>query len=298
MPEGVQLLYAQFAEDTKWYNCEYVPDVPYATRGNLTLKLQILKPCYTVDRQFPLIIFIQGSAWQKQNLYMQIPALSQMAACGFVIASVECRDTGQAHFPAQLQDVKSAIRFMRVNAGKYAVDPERVGVWGDSSGGYLALMAGLTGPLHQEKTAPEDREDVLAVVDYYGVTDLLTLGKYNFLLDHNGTDSPEGMLLGGKVGDHLEEAKKASPVYQNFNRDLPPFLIIHGDSDKIVHIDQSMEMYHTLRRNGKKALFYKVIGADHGVGVWNTEVLHITERFFAAQLKQPDYDKLFPENQN
>jgi acetyl esterase/lipase len=251
-----------------------------------------------VDRRFPLIIFVQGSAWRKQNLYMQIPALSDMAAHGYVIASVECRDTDQARFPAQLEDVKSAIRFMRANASKYAANPERVGVWGDSSGGHLSLMTGLTCTPHDKNTAVEERDDVLAVVDYYGITDLLTLGDYNVILDHGGSDSPEGLLLGGKVGDRQEEAKKASPVYQDLDRELPPFLIIHGDSDKIVHISQSMEMYHALRQHGKKALFYKVVGADHGVGVWNPEVLHITERFFAAQLRQPDYDRLFTQNQN
>lgn len=292
-PEGTQYLYAQFAEDGKWFNCEYIPDIVYATYEGTALKLQIVKPAYVVDAKFPLIVFIQGSAWRKQNTYFQIPALSRMAEKGYVIASVEVRDTDLAPFPAQLEDVKCAIRFMRANAEKYCVDPAEICVWGDSSGGHLAMMTGLTMGKYSNSQNAGFGDGVAAVVDFYGVTDILTLGKYNKVLDHDAADAPEALLLGGKVAEHTDEAKRASPIYQDLDQNLPPFLIVHGDSDKIVHVSQSIEMYKALKRHGKKALFYKVVGADHGIGVWNPEVLRVTESFLSATLKQPDYEKLF-----
>src|SRR5690606_27836834 len=101
-------------------------------------RLQIIRP-HRRDFRFPLVVYIQGSAWHKQDLYAAIPNLSHIAAKGYVIASVQIRETAIAPFPAALEDVKCAIRYMREHAEEYGVDPKRVAVWGDSSGGHLAL---------------------------------------------------------------------------------------------------------------------------------------------------------------
>ena len=111
-PAGTQILYSQYAEAGRPYSCEYIPDIPYVTYGEQTLKLQIIKPMGTAAK-FPLVVFVQGSGWQKQSLYFQIPNLALIAAQGYVIASVEYRPIPDAQFPAQLEDVKCAIRFMR-----------------------------------------------------------------------------------------------------------------------------------------------------------------------------------------
>lgn len=133
----------------------------------------------------------------------------------------------------------------------------------------------------------EQSDEVSAVIDYYGVSDLLTLGKYNHILDHDAADSPEGLFIGGKVQEHMELAKKASPLHQDLNKPLPPFLIVHGDSDQVVHINQSIEMYKALKAHGQSVLFYKVAGADHGPGFWNPQVLDITGKFLSAHLNRP-----------
>ncbi|MNZ82854.1 acetyl esterase [compost metagenome] len=180
---------------------------------------------------------------------------------------------------------------MRMHAEEYGVDVNRVAVWGDSSGGHLALMTGLTLGDYNNGLYNEQSDEVSAVIDYYGVSDLLTLGKYNDILDHDAADSPEGLLIGGRVKEHEELAKKASPLHQDMSKSLPPFLIVHGDSDHVVHVNQSIEMYKVLRAHGHKVLFYKVVGADHGIGVWNSQVLDITERFLSAHLNRPFMDK-------
>lgn len=290
MPEGTQVIYGEFAERGSYYSCTYHPDVVYAKYGDLERRLQIIVPSRS-GYTFPLVVFVQGSAWRKQDLYAAIPNLSHIAAKGYVIASVEIRDTDIARFPAALEDVKCAIRFMRKHAEKYGVDPARVAVWGDSSGGHLSLMTGLTAGEYDNGLYSEQSDEVSAVIDYYGVSDLLTLGRYNDILDHDAADSPEGLFVGGRVKDHLDLAKKASPLHQDLDKTLPPFLIIHGDSDNVVHVNQSIEMYKALKEHGQKVLFYKVVGADHGIGVWNPQVLDITEKFLSSSLHRPFLNK-------
>lgn len=290
MPEGTQIIFGEFSEAGAYYSCSYRPDVVYAQYGDVARRLQIIVP-HRAGYRFPLVVFVQGSAWRQQDLYAAIPNLSQIAAKGYVIASVEIRDTDIAQFPAAIEDVKCAIRYMRKHAEEYGIDPNRVAVWGDSSGGHLALMTGLTIGEYDNRLYSEQTDEVSAVIDYYGVSDLLTLGKYNDILDHDAADSPEGLLIGGKVQDHMELAKKASPFHQDLDKKLPPFLIIHGDSDAIVHVNQSIEMYKALKEHGQKVFFYKVVGADHGTGIWNPQVLDITERFLSANLKRPCVEK-------
>lgn len=286
MPEGIQVIFGEYAEKGTYYSCTFHPDVVYAKYGDLERRLQIIRP-HRGGYRFPLVVFIQGSAWRKQDVYAAIPNLAHIAAKGYVIASVEIRETDLARFPAQLEDVKCAIRYMRLHADRYGVDPNRVAVWGDSSGGHLALMTGLTIGEYNNGLYGDQPDDVRAVVDYYGVTDLLSLGRYNDILDHDAADAPEGLLIGGSVKDHPELAKKASPLHQDLDKPLPPILIMHGDSDGIVHINQSIEMYKALRARGHRAWFYKVAGADHGIGFWNPQVLDITEKFLAAFLHRP-----------
>lgn len=285
MPEGTQVLYGDFAEGGTYYSCTYQPDVVYATYGDIERKLQIIRPVRE-GYAFPLIIFVQGSAWRPQDIYAAVPNLSQIASKGYVIASVQIRDTDIAPFPAALEDVKCALRFMRAHAQEYGIDPKRAAVWGDSSGGHLSLMTGLTIGEYSNGLYPEESDEVLAVVDYYGISDLFTLGLYNDILEHSTPESPEGLLVGGHVEEQAETARKASPIHQSLDRELPPFLIVHGDQDSIVHVNQSIEMYKALKAAGQNVLFYKVAGADHGVGVWNPQVLDVTARFLSTHLNR------------
>ena len=148
-------------------------------------------------------------------------------------------------------------------------------------------MTGLTIGQYDNGFYSEQRDDILAVVDYYGISDLQTIGQFNDILDHDAADAPEALLIGGTVSENIEKAKIASPIYQDLDRPLPPFLLMHGDQDVVVHVTQSIEMYKALRSHNQNAQFYKVLGADHIFGFWNEDVLKVTERFLATYLKRP-----------
>lgn len=263
-------------------------NIPYIKRDGLELHLHIISPVKNDNinklEKYPCIVYIQGSAWCKQDTFMNIPNLSKLAERGFVIASVEYRHTEIAPFPAQIQDAKTAIRFMRKNASRYNLDPENIFVFGDSSGGHTALMVGITEAVEELDTADygEYSAKVGGIIDFYGPTDIAKMNDVPSVMNHIEPNSPEGMLIGGKnVIENMEEAKKTSPVsYILRERSIAPILIFHGSKDRLVPFQQSILLYDALKAADKKVDFYKINGADHGGGeFWSEDVLKIVEEF-------------------
>jgi len=261
-------------------------DIEYAERDGKKLHLAMIRPYSpgeTIMKKLPLIVYVQGSAWQRQNIYLPVPQLSRFALRGFVIASVAFRESDISPFPAQMRDCKTAIRFLRANAEAYGIDVDNITLWGDSSGGHTALMAGITGD------SDPDTDDyngyscqVNAIVNYYGPSDLVTMGNYQSIMDCASADGPIGLLLGKiPVAEHLELAKEASPVtYVSVDKPCPPVLTLHGDSDQIVPFEQGVSIYEALMKAGKHTEFYKLLGADHGTGeFWVDEIFDIVEEF-------------------
>ena len=172
---GMHTLMADLSDRAR---VNYIRDVEYVQRESGPLCLQLLMP-YNLfpesesPRRLPLVVYVQGAAWGEQEVYFGLPQLAQIARLGYVVASVKHRASTVAKFPAFLQDVKSAIRFLRANAEKYCIDPDEVAIWGDSSGGHAALMVGVTGDMPEFKTEDyqEFSDAVSAVVDFYGPTD-------------------------------------------------------------------------------------------------------------------------------
>ena len=272
----------------------YFHDVEYARRGDLALHLQLLLPCNLFPdvpdaRRFPLIVYVQGAAWGEQDVYGNIPMLAQLARKGYVVASVKHRASMVAKFPAFLQDVKSAIRFLRANADRYFIDPEEVAVWGDSSGGHAALMTAVTGDMEEFKTEDhhEFSDAVQAAVDFYGPTDVTHINDTprNPLFTQDKSNIPEDILFGGCVIEHPELAACGNPLnYVSAGKQIPPILIAHGDSDAMVPFRQSVLMAQKLQECGKEVEFYKVRGADHGVFFWTEELMELVDRFLRAYL--------------
>lgn len=272
----------------------YIPDIVYAQRPEETLKLQLLlpdglMPGDSCGRTYPLVVYVQGAAWGEQETYHNLPQLCALAKKGYVIASVKHRAAEKAKFPAFLQDVKSAIRFLRANAGRYFIDPSQVAVWGDSSGGHAALMTGVTGDMDIFKTDDhrEISDAVKAVVDFYGPTDLSKINcaprNPEYLAARLNT--PEDILFGGPVEEDPSLSEPGNPLnYVSKETPLPPFLIVHGDSDATVPFNQSVLMVKKLQECGKTVEFYKVCGGEHGYFIWTDEMIDIVDKFLKAYL--------------
>jgi acetyl esterase/lipase len=261
----------------------YTHDVKYITRDGLDLTLQILKP-KNAKGKLPCIVYVQGSAWFKQDVYGNLPQLAEFAKRGYIIAIVEYRPSTVAKFPAQLQDAKTAIRFIRKNAETYGVDTDNIFIWGDSSGGHTALMVGLT--QNNTELDTEDYKDfsikVNGIVDFYGPTDISQMNYSPSTMDHIQAKTPEGMLIGGKnVLENLEEAAKTNPInYLNDAKKTTPILILHGSKDRLVPFKQSVLLADALKKNNFVYEFYQLKGADHGSSeFWTKEIFDIVENF-------------------
>jgi len=249
-------------------------NVEYAVKDRYPLHLQILRPPFQdEDTRFPLIMYIQGSAWFKQQLGINFAPLLDFAKRGFVIAMVEYRPSTTAVFPAQVEDTKTATNFMITNAAKYNVDPEKIVVWGDSSGGHTASMVNVT-------SDEPPKLNVKAFVDYYGPSDISRMNEHSSTMNHLNPDSPEGCLIGQvRVDEYPERVAPTIPMNYIKGKQRPQ-LIIHGDKDRLVPFHQSVILYEALKAAGSEVEFYKLAGADHGGSpFWSGDVLEIVEKF-------------------
>ncbi|WP_237389642.1 alpha/beta hydrolase [Bacillus sp. USDA818B3_A] len=275
--------------ETKENDVQFKPNIVYSKPGNKALNMHLLIPKNAPSPR-PLIIYIKGGGWGRnhpQKTFIFIPQLVQFAKSGYVVASVEHRTSHEAKFPAQLYDIKAAIRYLKEHAEQYGIDSERVGVWGSSSGGHLAALVGTTGGVEQlEGQSGKLSEDssVQAVVDWYGPTDFLQMSKYPASIDFDAPDSPESMLIGGPIQENEEKVKKANPITY-ITPDDPPFLIMHGDRDRRVPYNQSVLLYSALKKAHVEASMYKIQGAGHG-GFARPVILNTVQAFFDDHLKK------------
>ena len=271
----------------------YFHDVEYANVNGTPLHLQILIPTCRNSGfvpfgeqqpfQLPCFVFVQGSGWYKQYVYAQLNQVARMAARGYVCAIVEYRHSGIAPFPAQARDARNAVRFLKKNAGRFGIDPARVILTGDSSGGHTAMFGGL---LHDddspENLFPGVSAEVCGIIDYYGSTSFIAPDSNPQTVNHNRSDSPEGMEMGGRdMVEHPELARELS-VECNIdeNTQIAPVLIFHGTKDRTVNCTCSAVLYERLRETGHPVEFYLVKGADHGgPEFWTDRALDIVDGF-------------------
>ncbi|ADG70167.1 alpha/beta hydrolase [Brachyspira murdochii] len=262
------------------YNIDYKPNVVYASKDNTDLTLQILVPRLLetdTNARYPLIVYIQGSAWRKQNVYRNLIALGDFARRGYVISIVEYRPSDDAVFPAQIEDTRDAISFMINNADKYNADTNNIFVWGDSSGGHTALFSSI--PLSEnDNTIP----NINAIIAYYPPTDLLDMRNDPLGSTTGDADSPEGILIGRKnVYDFPEEAKRISPYYEISKvTNMPPIFLAHGMSDSLVPFNQSKILADKLKEENRVYEFYALKDADHGDWqFWAKDMFDLVEKF-------------------
>jgi len=268
---------------------ELTRDVEYGKGGDVSLKLDVLKPKEKSDKPRPAIVFIHGGAWQGGNKRAGLPRLLAPVAGGdYVGFSIGYRLSGVAPWPAQIYDCKAAIRWIRLNAQRYHVDPDRIGVWGASAGGHLVSMLGTSGGAESLEGSggwPEQSSRVTCVVDFCGPSDLLAFGKSNPRM--NEPTSPVYKLFAGPLAERQDAAKEASPV-THVTQDDPPFLIVHGTKDRVVPIDQAERLHKALKEAGADSTFVRIEGGGHGIG--GREVGERVTAFFDKHLLGKDVE--------
>lgn len=223
------------------------------------LKLDLIYP-EDPEKVYPCIVWICGGAWLTMDRSAHLPYLAELARSGFVVASVEYRTSNEAIYPAQIVDVKAAIRYLRAHSERYRINPERFGVMGESAGGYLAAMAALADdPAFDEGDYLEYSSKVQAACPWYPPTDV-TGFPYPSPLE--SAASRESLMLGMNVMLHQEEALKACPV-SYVSKDAPPFMIIHGMNDHTVPFSQGEILHDKLEAAGCDVKLIAIEDADH-----------------------------------
>ena len=237
---------------------EIIEDVEFGTGGGRTLRMHIVRPTNPVQRPMPVIVFIHGGWWRRGDRASGIPSLVPLAEQGYFCASLEYRLTDEAQWPAQIQDCKCGIRYLRAHADQWGIDPNRIGAWGRSAGGHLVAMLGSTSTASElEGTGgwAEQPSGVQAVCDWFGMTDLTLLG-------HDQPDSHSARLVGGPVQDNIDAAKSASPLTY-VSPDSAPHLIMHGSEDAQVPLEQSELLHSALQAAGAVSTLRIFEGLGH-----------------------------------
>ena len=256
-------------------------DVAYARAGDKELKLDLARPAGTGP--YPCVVCLHGGGWRlgsKRDLRGWIEFLADH---GYVAASVGYRLAPGSTFPAQVEDAKTAVRFLRANAEKYGIDKDRFAALGYSAGGHLACLLGLTDEKcgFEGTECPGESSRVQAVVDYFGPTDLAAFAK-----DAAAQRGMIGPFIGARYDERPEAHDRASPL-KYVTEDAPPFLILHGTRDGVVPTEQSRRLAVKLNELGVSYRYVEVAGEGHGWGgPTGAMTTGETVRFLARVLKK------------
>jgi acetyl esterase/lipase len=255
----------------------YAPPSPASSRGHL---LDLYLPD-GVPGPYPVVVWQGGSAWMSDDTKTadsdSSPGAQSLASRwtpkGYAVVGLNERSSAQAKFPAQLYDIKAGIRWLRANAAKYRLDADRIGIIGNSSGGWSASIAGTTGDvadLEGNVGVRAHSSRVQAVVDLYGPTDFLEMDSHACrpntgcvsAIEHDSSGSPESQLMGCPIQTCRDKVERANPITY-VSQDDPPFLVMHGENDSLVPFHQSVLMFEALRRGCNDAAFWSLPGHNH-----------------------------------
>lgn len=259
------------------------PDVEYANlTGFRPLVLDIYRVAGGARHARPLVIYVHGGGWRRGDsrttgAFADFPSvLASLAARGYVVASINYRLSGEARYPAAVQDVNSAIAYLRLHAKKWDIDPARIVLWGDSAGAYLAAMSATTcndprfapplstGRMSRRQaaaaSAPRVSDCVQAVVTWYGPFDL---GRLAGPGGNRGIADDVREFLGCVPGSCADVEREASPLTHVSQR-TPPMLLLHGTDDTEVPVGQTVRMATALRAAHVPVQLQLIEGANHG----------------------------------
>lgn len=255
-------------------------------QDTIPLTVNILRPFYKMKEweKLPLFVYIGGGAFRGSTPLRNIPELIYFAERGYVVASIGYRVSSEGTFPAQLQDAKAAIRFLRVHCDEYGIDPECIVAGGHSAGGYLSVMLAATEGVEMFETK-----------EWAGVSDAVQgavcmSGGGCFLNDVENPAKreidPLELLIGGKYENHREMLYAATAV-NYLSRKTAPIMMIQGELDDVTPLEQAREFYRQMEQAGVDADFYEIPGAGHGtVELRQPDIHRIMLKFFDRVTKR------------
>jgi len=237
---------------------------------------------------WPLVVAIHGGAFRVGDRSWELPHVPALLGEGYAVASIEYRLSGEALFPAAVQDVKQATAYLRAHAAELSLDPSFFAAWGRSAGGHLAAMLGVTSGQDTEFDRPGGGDSsVQAVIDWYGPSDFLQMdaqltatppvGDGPPPMIHDEPGSPESKWIGGPIQDLPETTARANPItyVTGATAPLPPFFLATGTSDHLVPHQQTLILADALRAHGTQVDLHILDHALHG------------DQRFETELKQP-----------
>ena len=272
-------------------------DINYADDELVSHRMDVYLPGVS-KASYPAVIVVYGSAFfgddMKQIAFKTLgkPLLNS----GFAVVTVNHRSSRDAIFPAQIHDIKAAVRFIKANGYKFQIDTSFIGITGYSSGGHLSAMTGTSGSVNRMTINSESAliegsvgnyttfsSSVDAVVDWFGPIDFQSMDSCGSTMVHDAPDSPESILMGAPIQDNDDLCALANPI-SYIDHDDPPFLILHGDADPLVPHCQSEKLYEALKKEGVSSQFVLVPEAGHGPGLFEEEYFKMMCDFFLAAI--------------
>lgn len=286
------------------------------------LKMSIVSPIEAPGKPFekkmPCIIWLSGGAWMGSFRDKDLPAVIDLAKHGYIIAAVDYRTSGEALWPAQIQDVQTAVRYLRAHAEVLKMDSDHIGVIGGSAGGHLASMAGMNLEEYATQEWKEYSSEVQCVVSLFGISNLTVLKDdkinckatrptpppkgagpgfpYALMTPPDPMErlqtgpsgrrlDPEEVLIGGVLEEHMAEAIEASPVKRISERTCP-ILLLHGDNDSTVPCEQAKYLHDALNAAGHPTDYFRIKGAGHGdEKFFQEEIINLIVEFLDKHLK-------------
>ena len=284
------LLFVLFAMTVFWVEAQegeagprVVRDVEYARIDGHRLLLDLYIP---EQQGAALLVWVHGGAWRAGSK-SRMP-LTVLVEEGWAVASVDYRLTPVARYPAQVHDLKAALRFLRAKAADYGLNAEKIAIAGNSAGGHLAALVGTSnGDQDLEGSVGaylEESSDVQATVSFYGASNLTTILEQSTPFGLGVRIPALQLLLGAQPEDAPEIARLASPIFHVDASD-PPLLLIHGDQDPQMPINQSHELHGLYQKLGLATGFEVIHGAVHGGPAFYDEIrLEILREFLKSHL--------------
>ncbi len=244
------------------FGLEFRRNVEFASTSSRSLRLHFARPRRR-KRPLPAVLYVFGGGWRGGSPDQGALLISTLALRGYFAASIDYRLSHEAQFPAQLEDCQRAVGHLLSHSTAYGLDPQRIGAWGLSAGGHLASLLATSGD------STESRSHLRAVVTWSAPFDLLRIAELQSTLDDPNTMS--AALIGGALRDHPDKARMAS-AKTHLPTNTPPFLIVHGEDDRLVPPSQSVEMHEALRAKGGESELLLLPKKGHaflGIGALN-----------------------------